>query len=248
MGLSEFSTTVDSEPVSELYQVLGRLRDKIDGPYRLADLDGTFDWPERGIYWFFSPESSLSSGSVADNRLTRIGTVGVSEGSSNTLWNRLRQHRGNKRGKYSGGGNHRGSILRLHVGAALIEKHDWYDEYPHWGEPNPDAPTTEVREQEHELEQKVTEYIEALPFLYVNVSGEPGPESDRATIEASTIAMVSHYRRTANPADLDWLGYHSPKPEIYRSGLWNIQHISELFDPSVISLLDEYVDETSPIE
>ncbi|WP_434529955.1 hypothetical protein ACODNH_00615 (plasmid) [Haloarcula sp. NS06] len=94
-------------------------------------------------------------------------------------------------GKYAGGGNHRGSIFRLHVGRALIEKHGWHDEYPHWGEPNPDAETTAVREQEHELEQRVSEYIRDLPFLWVDVPGKPGPECDRAVIESHTIAMVS---------------------------------------------------------
>jgi len=134
-------------------------------------------------------------------RLSRIGTVGVSADSSNTLWNRLRQHHGNVRGKYAGGGNHRGSIFRLHVGRALIEKHGWHDEYPHWGEQNPDAETTAVREQEHELEQRVSEYIRDLPFLWVDVPGDPGPECVRAVIEANTIAMVSSRREIRRYSD-----------------------------------------------
>ena len=70
--------------------------------------------------------------------------------------------------------------LGVDVGRALIEKHGCHNEDPHWGEQNPDAETTTVREQEHELEQRVSEYIRDLPFLWVDVPGKPGPECDRA--------------------------------------------------------------------
>lgn len=241
------ATTVPSDPLEQLYQTLADLREQIHGPYYLDDVDGTLDWPDRGVYFFFSPNSDLRTMSPADWRLSRIGTVGVSEGSSNTLWNRLRQHRGNVRGKYADGGNHRGSIFRLHVGRALIEKHGWHDQYPHWGEQNPDAETTAVREQEHDLEQQVSAYIRDLPFLWVDVPGEPGPDADRAVIEQNLIALVSHHRRTAGPSDLDWLGYHSEKSEVYQSGLWNVRHVSDLFDPTAIDLLDDHVSSTAPL-
>jgi hypothetical protein len=224
------------------------LRDQIKGPYYLGDVNGRLEWPDRGVYFFFSLVSDLRADQPENWRLSRIGTVGVSAGSPNTLWNRLRQHRGNVRGKYAGGGNHRGSIFRLHVGRALIEKHGWHDEYPHWGEQNPDAETTTVREQEHELEQRVSEYIRDLPFLWVDVPGKPGPECDRAVIEANTIAMVSRYRRSAGPSDLNWLGYHSPKSEVYQSGLWNVRHVSDSFDPLVVNQLSEYVSSTEPLD
>ncbi|WP_236044569.1 hypothetical protein [Haloarcula salinisoli] len=236
-----------SSPVEQLLEALDDLRDQIGGPYYLDDVDGRLEWPDRGVYFFFSPASNLRSAPAQDWRLSRIGTVGVSQGSSNTLWNRLRQHRGNVRGKYAGGGNHRGSIFRLHVGRALIEKHGWHEQYPHWGEQNPDAATTAVREQEHDIEQRVSEYIRELPFLWVDVPGDPGPECDRAEIEANTIAMVSHYRRSAGPSDLDWLGYHSPKSEVYQSGLWNVRHVSELYNPTVVDRLSEYVSSTNAL-
>ncbi|WP_229380520.1 hypothetical protein [Haloarcula marismortui] len=235
-------------PVGQFLSALADLRDQIGGPYYLGDVTGRLEWPDRGVYFFFSPASDLRATTAVDWRLSRIGTVGVSTGSSNTLWNRLRQHRGNVRGKYAGGGNHRGSIFRLHVGRALIEKHGWHDEYPHWGEQNPDAETTAVREQEHELEQRVSEYIRDLPFLWVDVPGDPGPECDRAEIESHTIAMVSRYRRSAGPSDLDWLGYHSPKSEVYQSGLWNVRHVSDSFDPSVVDQLSAYIPSTEALD
>jgi len=39
----------------------------------------------------------------------------------------------------------------------------------------------------------VSEYIRELPFLWVNVDDEPGPESDRAYIERNAIALVSNF-------------------------------------------------------
>jgi len=92
-----------SSPVGQFLSVLADLRDQIGGPYYLGDANGRLEWPDRGVYFFFSPASDLRQMPSTKWRLSRIGTVGVSTGSSNTLWNRLRQHRGNVRGKYAGG-------------------------------------------------------------------------------------------------------------------------------------------------
>ncbi|WP_435181267.1 hypothetical protein [Halorussus sp. AFM4] len=246
------STPLDSrpDPVQRLYATLADVNDAVDGPRYLRNATGSLDWPDRGVYFFFSSDSDLESAPARDWHLTRVGTVGVSEGSSNTLWNRLRQHRGNFRGKYAGGGNHRGSIFRLHVGRALIERDNLHDDYHHWGTPlrDLDVETTTIREQEHPLEQRVSDYIRDLPFLWVNIPDEPGPESDRATVEKNAIATLSHFRRT-NP-DLykdGWLGHESPKPEIYKTGLWNINHVEALYSQHVVDLISEYAEKTQPL-
>ncbi|WP_227738973.1 hypothetical protein [Halorientalis pallida] len=67
-------------------------------------------------------------------------------------------------------------------------------------------------------------------------------------IEQNLIALVSHYRRTAGPSDLDWLGYHSEKSEVYQSGLWNVRHVSDLFDPTAVDLLNDHVSSTAPLD
>ncbi|SDG14051.1 hypothetical protein SAMN05216218_11625 [Halorientalis regularis] len=89
------AASIAADPLEQLYQTLADLREQTHGPYYLDDVDGTLDWPDRGVYFFFLPNSELGRMSPADWRLSRIGNVGVSEGSSNTLWNRLRQNRGN---------------------------------------------------------------------------------------------------------------------------------------------------------
>ena len=83
----------------------------------LSSCTGRMAWPERGVYFFFeSGEERSDSGTGL--RVVRVGTHALTSGSSTTLWNRLSQHRGSGR---SGGGNHRGSIFRLIVGAALMK-------------------------------------------------------------------------------------------------------------------------------
>ena len=142
------------------------------------------EFPERDVYFFFTADSDFSE-SVAGVHLSRIGTVGIVEDSSNTLQNRLRQHRGNERGTYSGGRNHRGLIFRLHVGIAIIEREDLHDEFPNWGTPLRDLKRDimKIREEKHPLGQRVSEYIRSLPFLIVDINDEPGPESERFYVE-----------------------------------------------------------------
>lgn len=237
-------------PLAQLYESLDDLCEEINGPYKLENCNGHMDWPDRGIYFFFSHDSDLEADPPSEWHLTRIGTVGVAAGSSNTLWNRLRQHRGNTRGDYAGGGNHRGSIFRRHVGRAFIQKDGLQDEYPYWGTTHASGiswETDRLRENEHPLEERVSRYIRSLPFLYVSIPGEPEPGNDRDRIESNSIAMVSHFRR-ANPRlyKNDWVGHESPKPEIHQTGLWNIDHVTDDFSPAVVAELNDYIDRTSP--
>ena len=242
------------EYLVKLYAALGRLNEQIEGPYYLSECDGSMDFPTRGLYFFFSPWSNLETDPAQRWHLTRVGTVGVARGSTNTLWNRLRQHRGNEEGarKYAGGGNHRGSIFRQHVGRPYIRRDGLKHDYPYWGQRFSDdevPDTTTVREQEHPFEQRISAYIGQLPFLYLNVPGEVNPENDRAKVEMNTIAMTAHARRTTPTLhDADWLGCHSPRPEISQTGLWNVEHVHALFGIGVLSALEEFVEKTQPID
>jgi len=53
-------------------------------------------WPKQGVYFFFE-EGQTCQGSN-DLRVVRVGTHVLKNGSSTTLWDRLRQHRGNLEG------------------------------------------------------------------------------------------------------------------------------------------------------
>ena len=229
--------------LDRLYDLLDRLEANVGGKQRLKDCTGYMDWPERGVYFFFAGDETRD---LTDQlRLTRVGTHAVSSGSGTSLWNRLRTHRGANRGTYEGGGNHRGSVFRKRVGEAMIERDGLHGEYLHWG--NGSSAGRERRLSELEHERSVSEYIRDLPFLWVDVDDEPSPESDRAYIERNAIALLSNYRKDSlDPRD-DWLGHDSPRSEISDSGLWNINHIGERYDPTFLDRLADAVEETSDL-
>lgn len=128
----------------------------------------------------------------------------------------------------------------------MIERHGLHDEYPHWGEGS--SAGRERRLAELELERRVSDYIRELPFLWVKVDDEPGPDSDRAYIERNTIALVSNYRKpSVDTRSGDWLGKASPCEEIRQSGLWNVDHVGEDYDPVFLNRLSEAAEATTPL-
>jgi len=230
--------------LDRLYDLLDRLEDNVGGKQRLGDCTGYMDWPERGVYFFFADDETRNA--TDQLRLTRIGTHAVSTESGTSLWNRLRTHRGANSGTYEDGGNHRGSVFRKRVGEAMIERGDLHDEYPHWGEGSSAGRDRRLAELKHE--RRVSEYVRDLPFLWVNVGDEPGPDSDRAYIERNAIALVSNYQKEPlDPRVEEWLGHDNPRGRIAESGLWNIDHVDKHYDPAFLDRLAEAVDDTNGI-
>lgn len=120
---------------------------------RLGDCASGSCWPRRGVY-FFREAGEHRRGSLKEPRIVRVGTHAVSTGSKSTLWARLRNHRGAR----NGGGNHRGSIFRQHVGAALFRKNGAEIEaLPTWGVGSSAPKTIRLREADHERQ------VSALP-------------------------------------------------------------------------------------
>ena len=103
--------------VKRFYEFLGILEGTVGGRRCLAECDGRMDWPRRGVYFFFEPGEARSTPGIGP-RVVRVGTHGLKAGSKSTVWGRLRQHRGTTAGAHAGGGNHRGSIFRLHMATA----------------------------------------------------------------------------------------------------------------------------------
>lgn len=232
------------DDVDRLYDLFADLTERVGGARTLADCTGYLDWPDRGVYFFFAPDERR--GADGHPRLTRVGTHAVSAGSGTALWDRLRTHRGATRGSYEGGGNHRGSVFRKRVGEALIEREGLGDEFPHWGEGS--TAGRERRLAELPLERRVSDYLRDLPFLPLAVDDEPGPESDRAYLERNAIALVGNYRRDAvDPRPGGWLGRNSRSEEIRESGLWNVNHVDEAYDPAFLDLLGERVEGTESV-
>jgi hypothetical protein len=85
-----------------------------------------------------------------------------------TLWRRLSQHKGLSK---TGGGNHRGSIFRLLIGEALINKE--HIKAATWGvKRNANAG---VRSAEFELECKVSRIVGTMQLLWLAIDDDASP-------------------------------------------------------------------------
>ena len=222
--------------VKRFYKILDILEDKLGGKRTLADCNGHMDWPKRGVYFFFEPgEYRRTSGTGL--RVVRVGTHALKQNSKSTLWKRLRQHRGTLK---SGGGNHRASIFRLHVGLAIIQRHHWSAAgVETWGKGS--STKKNIHEQEGLLEQAVSRHIRSMPFLWIAIGDEPGPDSLRGYIELSAIALLSNYHSTNTGIDLpgpSWLGRWSASTQIRHSGLWNVNCVDKRCDDRFLETLE----------
>lgn len=216
------------------YSILAELEAKLGGARTLAQCSGRLQWPQRGVYFFREPGENRSN-SGSDLRIVRVGTHALTHGSGTKLWGRLSQHRGPAN---TGGGNHRGSIFRLIVGAALIARDG--HEFPTWGDGN--TASSAIRAGETRLEHEVSKFIGAMPFLWLAVNDEPGEGTARGIIERHAIALLSNYGKP--PLDLPslgWLGRHCDRERVRESGLWNSNHVDENYDPAFLDRFAQLV-------
>ncbi len=225
--------------LSKFYNVLTMLEYKVGGKRILENCEGHIIWPQRGVYFFFEQgENRTQSGSGL--RVVRVGTHALKNNSRTTLWKRLHQHQGTL---INGGGNHRASVFRRHVGAALLKRDSWPEEVQNtWGKGT--SASREVRIIEDPLEKAVSQYIRRMPFLWLEVNDAPSPESLRGMIERNAIALLSNYNSTANPIDPQsstWLGHWADRETIRFSGLWNVNHVTGIYNPAFLDILEGLV-------
>ncbi|QDZ29564.1 hypothetical protein [Noviherbaspirillum sp. UKPF54] len=225
--------------MDRFYRLLADLEKYPDQGGYLRDYTGRTPFPTRGVYFFREPGQYRSS-HTDTLRIVRVGTHAVSANAKSKLWSRLRTHRGTR----SGGGNHRGSVFRLHVGAALLA----YDGFalPSWGNgkkmPAEVRASIAARALEAEWEQKVSAYIGAMSILWLNVPDAPGPTSMRARIEQNAIALLASHGESLDATNPGWLGKYSPRLEIRQSGLWNLDYVEQPYDPDFLDDLEALVE------
>ncbi len=224
-----------SDDLDCFYALLGQLRAVSHQGRSLGELTGRIGWPARGVYFFLEPGEYQDS-TMQSARVVRVGTHAVSANSKSSLWGRLRTHRGTG----NGGGNHRSSIFRLHVGAALLAFEG--GRLPTWGAKSSAARS--IRDQEIGHERRVSLCISAMSVLWVDVPDAPGPQSDRSLIERNSIALLSNHLNPIDPPSPGWLGRNSPRAEIVCSGLWNLNYLSDHYDPVFLDTLARYVART----
>jgi hypothetical protein len=228
------SIAAREDHLAAFYEILRALEKGLGGNRCLKDCGGRLAWPRRGIY-FFQERDEFRTRSGEGPRIVRVGTHALKAGSRTTLWNRLSQHKGTSK---SGGGNHRGSIFRLIVGAAIMQRDDL--KYPSWGSGS-SAPR-EIRDSEVPLEKKVSRAIGEMPFLWLAVEDDPGAASLRGYIERNSIALLSNVGRDPiDPPSPGWLGNHSNRARVRASGLWNQNHVDETYDPAFLDVLGRLV-------
>ncbi len=234
-----------------LYALMGRLKEQLGGTQILSNLKNISDLPRRGVYFFFEPgEVRRESGDGL--RIVRVGTHALTAGSRSTISQRLGQHRGSA----SGGGHHRTSIFRLLAGGALLAR-GGLPECKSWGVKgdhgkaaialNMDRNAVVISEAP--IEQSVTSYLGTMPFLWLDVDDEPGPESRRGFIERNAIALLSNLDRAhLDPQSAKWLGSFSDRPLVRGSGLWNQRHVDETHDPEFLNVLEATIARTERIK
>jgi hypothetical protein len=225
--------------VDRFYALLAELEGRRGGKRLLAECHGRMGWPQRGLYFFFE-DGELRDDGVTP-RVVRVGTHALRRSSKTTLWGRLSQHKGTTGGSTPGGGNHRGSIFRLHVGTALLASGDWPKQI-HDSWPVGSTAKSEVRRAEYALERAVSDYIGAMPFLWLAVDDAPGPQSDRGVIEAGAIALLSNLNRPVGAAvSAGWLGRLADRRQIRDSGLWNVNHTQDPPNDAALAVLERYI-------
>jgi len=233
-------TVVTDQRTADLcrfYQLLARLEVRVCGTRHLKDCSKGSGWPERGVYFFFE-QGEIRSGSGSGLRVVRVGTHAITGRSKTTLWNRLSQHRGAE----NLGGNHRASVFRKLVGRALTARYSNLA-VPTWGINSSAA--LSIRVAERPLEEEVSRYISAMPFLWLSVEDSPSPSSRRALIERNSIALLSNatlgVNAEADPPSSTWLGLDCPHTDVRESGLWNSRHVHEIYNPAFLDELDRLV-------
>lgn len=228
-GISADSQAADT---NHFYLLLDELARRVGGPRLLRDCTGAQDWPRRGVYFFFEDGERCANGS---SRVVRVGTHALTPTSRTTLWDRLRQHRGHLKGRNFGGGNHRASVFRRHVGAALIRRSNRPEElHSSWLDRQHPAYWTE---QENDIEREVSRHVGAMPFLWLGVPDR----ADRGYIERNSIALLSCLVGCQDSPRAGWLGHDVNRREIRESGLWNVQYVHDRYDPAFLQLLARLV-------
>ena len=193
-------------------------------PRKLTDSEAGKGLPKRGVYFFMEPGESRSD-SGHGLRVVRVGTHGLNAGSKSTLRGRLAQHKGT----IAGGGNQRGSVFRHIVGASLIVRDNI--ECPSWNVLRRSPTGTAERATEQRVEEKVSEEIGGMPFIWLNVPDEPGIHNRRGYIERNAIALLSNFCcEQLDPPSDNWLGHHCYRRKVRKSGLWNSEFVDGACD------------------
>lgn len=218
--------------LQSFYELLSMLDNKIGRRY-LSQCTQRMNWPSHGVYFFFE------NGELRDDRVElRVVRVGVSNAirdNQSGLWDRLRQTRGSIKGQHAGGGDHRISDFRAHVGSALLHR-DGID-CATWDE---NVNNAVVRREEYPLEVEVSDVIGAMPFIWLSTDLSKNPLITSQVIRNNSIALLSNYnQKPRDKVSGNWLGRYCGNRMVRLSGLWHSEHVADKYDPLFLNLMSK---------
>jgi hypothetical protein len=121
------------------------------------------------------------------------------------------------------------------VGSALLQTGHWPAEVAEsWGQKKV-SPLQRVAE--YLLEKAVSGHIATMPLLWLEV---PDREQ-RRSIRANSIALLSQRTGGIHRATPGWLGLCAKNEKVATSGLWNSDHVDDLYDPSFLDDMEASV-------
>jgi hypothetical protein len=91
------------------------------------------------------------------------------------------------------------------------------------------------------VERAVSAYIGRMPVLWVAVPTRNDGTSDRGLIEAGSIALLSTTAGGPDLASASFLGKDAPNIAVRSSGLWNVHHVADRYEPRALEVLAMYV-------
>ncbi|MEU9867399.1 hypothetical protein AB0C87_06075 [Actinomadura sp. NPDC048021] len=121
------------------------------------------------------------------------------------------------------------------MGSALLQTGHWPAEVAEsWGQKKV-SPLQRVAE--YSLEKAVSDHIATMPLLWLEV---PNRER-RKFIRANSIALLSRRTGGIDRTALGWLGLRAKNEKVATSGLWNSDHVDDLYDPSFLDDMEACV-------
>ncbi len=94
---------------------------------------------------------------------------------------------------------------------------------------------------EGDVERRVSAVIGAMPFTWLPVPDHPDPIRSRGWVERHAIALLTGADGPRDRASPAWLGRWAPRAEVRESGLWNVQHVGDPYDPRVLDVVASMV-------
>ena len=93
------------------------------------------------------------------------------------------------------------------------------------------------------MEKEVCAVIGDMPFLWLAVDDEPGPDSLRGYIERNAIALLSNCgKEPIDPPSPQWLGRYSDRERVRQSGLWNNNHVYDEYTPAFLDTMQQLIE------